>query len=71
MISFTVADMSCGHCVSAITKAVKAVDHGARVEVDLATHRVQVEPTEAGAQALAEAIQDAGYTPVEVPPRRD
>lgn len=64
MISFTVDDMTCGHCASTITKAVKAVDKGAKVEVDLAAHRVQVEPTEADADELAEAIKRAGYTPV-------
>jgi len=64
MISFTVNDMTCGHCASAITKAVKAVDKDARVEIDFAAHRVHVQPTEADADELAEAIKEAGYTPV-------
>ncbi len=64
MISFQVDDMTCGHCVSTITKAVRSVDQGARVEIDLAAHRVQIEPTEAGASELADAIREAGYTPV-------
>ena len=66
MISFQVNDMSCGHCVSTITKAIRAVDQGAKVAVDLASHRVQIEPGEADADDLAEAIRDAGYTPVAV-----
>ena len=66
MISFQVNDMSCGHCVSTITKAIRAVDQGAKVEVDLASHRVQIELGEADADELAEAIRDAGYTPVAV-----
>jgi len=64
MIAFEVSDMTCGHCVSTITKALKAVDPGARVQVDLATHRVQIEPTESDAAELGDAIREAGYTPV-------
>lgn len=66
MVTFEVNDMTCGHCVSAITKAVKLVDPGADVHVDLATHRVQVEPTESSADILSGAIKAAGYTPVTV-----
>lgn len=66
MIAFEVNDMTCGHCVSTITKALKATDKDAKVQIDLASHRVQVEPASADAQELAEAIKDAGYTPVPV-----
>jgi copper chaperone len=66
MFAFEVNDMTCGHCVSTITKALKATDKDAQVQIDLATHRVQVEPTSADAGELAQAIQDAGYMPVPV-----
>jgi len=66
MIAFEVNDMTCGHCVSTITKALKATDRDAKVQIDLATHRVQVEPVSADADELAQAIKDAGYTPVPV-----
>lgn len=66
MITFEVNDMTCGHCVSTITKALKATDKDAKVQVDLATHRVQVEPAAADAGELADAIKEAGYTPVPV-----
>jgi copper chaperone len=66
MITFEVNDMTCGHCVSTITKAVKAVDNDAKVQVDLAQHRVFVEPATADADELADAIKEAGYTPVPV-----
>jgi hypothetical protein len=45
VIAFQVNDMTCGHCVSTITTALKATDKDAKVQIDLATHRVQVEPT--------------------------
>jgi copper chaperone len=66
MIAFTVNDMTCGHCVSTITRAIAAVDAGARVTVDLAAHRVAIEPQAANAEALGAAIAEAGYTPVAV-----
>jgi len=66
MISFQVNDMTCGHCVSTITKALKGVDATAKVQFDLATHRVDIEPGEAGASELREAIQEAGYSPAPI-----
>ncbi len=63
---FRVDDMTCGHCVSTITKALKGVDKDAKVVIDLAQHLVMVEPTEASAQELNDAITEAGYTPVPV-----
>jgi copper chaperone len=66
MIAFEVNDMTCGHCVSTITKALKATDKDVQVQIDLATHRVQVKPVSASAVELAEAIKDAGYTPMAV-----
>lgn len=33
MITFEVKDMTCGHCVSTITKAVRAVDKEATVRI--------------------------------------
>ena len=66
MIAFVVNDMTCGHCVSTITKALKVADKDAKVQIDLATRRVQVDPVSSDAEELAEAIKDAGYTPVPV-----
>ena len=66
MMKLNVPDMTCGHCASTISKAVRAVDGGARVEVDLQRHLLRIEPTEADAAELAEAIAEAGYTPVPV-----
>ena len=63
MIAFEVNDMTCGHCVSTLTKALKAADPRAKVQIDLARHRVEIEPGEADARELSEAIQEAGYTP--------
>lgn len=64
MISFRVNDMTCGHCASAITKALKAADKDAKVQVDLAAHLVQIDSTGADADEFAGVIKEAGYTPV-------
>lgn len=66
MITFEVQDMSCGHCVSTITRAVQALDAQARVQIDLASHRVEIESATADAAALRAAITEAGFTPVAV-----
>jgi copper chaperone len=63
MISFEVNDMSCAHCVGAITRAVHAADRDAEVQIDLAAHRVTIRPAAADASALSAAIREAGYTP--------
>lgn len=62
MLQFQVADMSCGHCAGAITKAVQAADSNALVEIDLTTHRVKVDGA-ADQEKVQQAIRDAGYTP--------
>ena len=64
MIAFDIKDISCGHCVSTVTKAIQGVDRAATVNIDLARHRVEIEPAAASAQELSDAIAEAGYTPV-------
>jgi copper chaperone len=66
MVTFEVQDMTCGHCVSSITKAVRAMDPTAQVTADLATHRVQVESTGSDSTQLGDVIRKAGYTPISV-----
>lgn len=41
VLELTLPTMTCGHCVSVVTKAIKLVDAQALVEIDLATHRVR------------------------------
>jgi copper chaperone len=64
MIAFQVNDMTCGHCASLITRAVKGADKDAKVQVDIARQRVEIESIAANSQELSDAIKDAGYTPV-------
>ena len=62
MIQFQINDMTCGHCAAVITKAVKALDGGAGVEIDLDSHSVRIRSEQPSA-VLAAAIREAGYTP--------
>ena len=66
MTTFEVKDMTCGHCVSAITKAVDAVAPGADIQTDLAAHRVTVGASVVDAAKLRLAIMEAGYTPMAI-----
>ncbi|MCA3556478.1 MAG: heavy-metal-associated domain-containing protein [Aestuariivirga sp.] len=59
-VKFNVPDMTCGHCVATITRAVKAVDPAAEVKADLAGKTVTVE-TAVPAEAVARALDRAGY----------
>lgn len=57
---FTVEGMTCGHCEKAVTKALLALDAQAKVVIDRAQNKVQVE-SEQAREALARAIADEGY----------
>jgi copper chaperone len=60
-IEFQVEGMSCQHCVTAVTNAIREHDEAAQVHVDLASGRVAVESAQS-AEALKAAIDEAGYT---------
>lgn len=64
MIELTVKDMTCGHCASSITRAVKDVDAQGKCEIDLGSKRVRIESSHP-AQEFVAAIEEAGYTPVQ------
>ncbi|MBP0441297.1 heavy-metal-associated domain-containing protein [Tianweitania sediminis] len=61
MLKLNVPDMTCGHCVGVVTKAVKSVDADANVAIDLPSQTVSVE-TEADADRIRSAVEAAGYT---------
>jgi iron-sulfur cluster assembly protein len=63
MIELKVNDMTCGHCVGAVTKAVKELDPQAQVRVDLGTKRVSVESAKPAGEVI-HAIEEAGYPAV-------
>ena len=57
---FAVEGMTCAHCVRAITKAIQALDPGARVAVDIAAGTVDIDGGVDPGLATA-AIEAEGY----------
>jgi copper chaperone len=70
MLVFEVRDMTCGGCAGRISRALAAEDAGATVEVSVQQRLVRVQPSEADAGELERAIQEAGYTPILLPPEQ-
>jgi copper chaperone len=68
MLRFRVEGMTCQGCVNAVRQAVAAVAPGQAVTVTLATGEVEV-TGEAGAPAIAGAIERAGFLVAEQPGR--
>lgn len=60
MYQLTVEDMSCGHCVGRVTKAVQGIDEAAKVSVDLPSKRVSID-SDADLDRIVAAIDAAGY----------
>lgn len=59
-MKFLIPDMSCGHCVATIEKAVKAKDPVATVNPDLSSHTVEI-ISERSETEIAQVLEDAGY----------
>jgi len=60
MYQFEVQNMTCGHCAATVTRAVKAVDSAATVNVDLAAKTVAVNSS-VPLDAVRSVIVEAGY----------
>ncbi|MFP5505287.1 MAG: heavy-metal-associated domain-containing protein [Gammaproteobacteria bacterium] len=60
MNEYSVENLSCGHCIATVTRAVQALDPMATLRADLATRRVWVSadvPTE----DVVRSLTVAGY----------
>lgn len=60
MHHLNIPEMTCGHCVSAVEKAVKSVDPNAEVAVNLEAKTASID-SQAASEAFVAAIEDAGY----------
>ncbi len=61
-IKFQIPDMTCGHCVNTITKAIQDQFAQAQVEADVSTHTLTVGNVE-DAAVLESIIKVEGYSP--------
>jgi len=57
---YRVGGMSCGGCVAAVTRAIARVAPAAKVTVDLAQGKVEIEGSLA-ADAVRRAVEAAGF----------
>ena len=58
--TYIVEGMTCSGCVNAVTKAIKAKDSSAEVQVDIDSGKVNVDGSLDEA-AVIEAVEDAGF----------
>ena len=64
---YQVPQMSCQHCVNAITEEVSQVDGVQKVTIDLGSKRVRVDAgTQVPTERIVAAINEAGYDDVTV-----
>lgn len=56
-----VGNMTCNHCVKAVTKAINDVDPNAKVSVDLTKKEVTIDGGSISQEAAIKVVDDAGY----------
>ncbi|CAN5398090.1 hypothetical protein BH23ACT3_BH23ACT3_15760 [soil metagenome] len=61
VLTLTFPDMTCDHCVEAVTASVKPLAGVDTVEIDLDTKLVVVRGTDVDRDAVVAAIDDAGF----------
>ena len=59
--TYTVAGMTCSHCVASVSEEVEEVAGVERVDVDLASGRLAVSGTDISPDAVRAAVAEAGY----------
>ncbi len=59
--TFTVAGMTCSHCVASITEEVEEIDGVESVDVVLETGALTVTAPTVDAVAVRAAVEEAGY----------
>ena len=60
-MKFRIENMTCGHCVSTLSRAIQAIDPAAKVNAQLAEKILSVSST-VSADELQRAIEAAGYS---------
>lgn len=61
--TYTVAGMTCGHCVASVTEEIEQIPGVSDVDVDLATGAVTVtSTTPVDETAVRAAVTEAGYS---------
>lgn len=60
MTTYSVPEMSCGHCKASVEKAVSSADPKAAIKVDLDHRTVEIDSA-LPQPAIIDALKEAGY----------
>ena len=60
-ITMNISGMSCGHCVSAVTKALHAIDGVDVEQVSVGSALLAYDPARTSLEQIESAIENAGY----------
>ncbi|MDP1890736.1 MAG: cation transporter [Gemmatimonadaceae bacterium] len=62
-LNLTIDGMSCGHCVMAVQKALRALDGVDVQQVQIGSAALQYDPAKRTIEEILEAVRDEGFTP--------
>ncbi len=65
-MTLSIEGMSCGHCVHAVTEALKRVEGAVVEQVEIGSATVHFDPAKTSADVLIDAVSDEGYTAARV-----
>lgn len=60
-VTLKIDGMSCGHCVSAVMKALESVDGVTVEQVSVGSATVSFDETATSEERIASAVEDEGY----------
>lgn len=60
-LTIQISGMSCGHCVGAVSRALKAVAGVNEADVKIGAATVQFDPAATTVAQMTDAVADAGY----------
>lgn len=60
-VTLTIQGMSCGHCVMAVSKALKGLTGVADAQVEIGSAVVTYDPGQVGLEKIKEAVSEEGY----------
>lgn len=62
-LNLAIDGMSCGHCVMAVQKALRALDGVDVQQVQIGSASLQYDPAKRTVEEILESVRDAGYLP--------
>ncbi len=60
-LTLSIGGMSCGHCVSRVTRALQALDGVAVKKVEVGAAELEFEPAKLSKDAIARAVDELGF----------